>query len=227
MPANRIGWRCFCRQHVLLPQFATVNAPDQNPLLAQLALSVVLRAYLEEEVHELLERLRFAGHDESYYVHEKAGLCVAVEHDGQDLLLCGGQPCCCSAAGRAPCGRRTMVSIFCSSLPFSRAVLSSLSEGTSAALSWCTYCCPSALRSSTIMRPGVPFVPDCTHSRGKSPCCLASGIRGCLRVWCVWPAAMAVVVREPSGRGALGGRRRWDATCIDCEVGRGWFLRSS
>ena len=61
--------------------------PDQDPLLPQLALSIVLRAHLEEEVHELLERLRFAGHDESYYVHEEARLGVAVEHDGQDLLL--------------------------------------------------------------------------------------------------------------------------------------------
>jgi hypothetical protein len=151
VPASRIEWRCFCRQHMNLLQLATVYAPDQNPLLAQLALSVVLWAYLEKEVHELLERLRFTGHDESYYVHEKTGLCVAVEHDGQNLLLFRCQPCsCCCAAGHAQCGRRTMVSIFCSSLPFSRAVLSSLSDGTSAALSWCTYCCPSALRSSII-----------------------------------------------------------------------------
>lgn len=61
--------------------------PDQDPLLPQLALSIVLRAHLEEEVHELLEGLRLAGHDESYYVHEKTGLCITVQHDGQDLLL--------------------------------------------------------------------------------------------------------------------------------------------
>lgn len=62
-------------------------APDQYPLLAELALGVVLGADLEEEVHELLEGLGLAGHDEAYYVHEQAFLGVAVEHDGEDLLL--------------------------------------------------------------------------------------------------------------------------------------------
>lgn len=90
VPADRNGSHCFFSQHSTLQRSSTVNAPDQNPLLSQLALSIVLRAYLKEEVHELLERLRFAGHDESYYVHEKASLSVAIEHDGQHLLLFAG-----------------------------------------------------------------------------------------------------------------------------------------
>jgi hypothetical protein len=83
--SNRIALLCHNQ-----PLFLTVflfDAPDQNPFLAQLALGIVFRAYFEEEVHELLKRLRFAGHDESDDVHEEAGLRVAIEHDREDLLL--------------------------------------------------------------------------------------------------------------------------------------------
>jgi hypothetical protein len=47
-----------------------------------------------------------------------------------------------------------MVSIFCSSLPFSRAVLSSFCEGTSAALSWCT-CSPRQRAGARAVRGQV------------------------------------------------------------------------
>lgn len=145
---DRIEWRYLCTISRWQALLQDMYVPHQDPLLPQLALRIMLRAYFEEEVHELLEGLRLAGHDESYYVHEEARLCVAVQHDGEDLLLFGGQTLCSTGAGfGSGCGR-TIVSIFCSSLPFSRAVLSSFSEGTSAALSWCTCCCPSALRSS-------------------------------------------------------------------------------
>ena len=64
-----------------------MHLPNQYPLLTQLALSIVLGADLEEEVHEFLQGLRLAGHDESDNVHEEAWLRVAIEHDGEDLLL--------------------------------------------------------------------------------------------------------------------------------------------
>lgn len=70
-----------------LSQHKCDYAPDQNPLLAQLAVSVVLGADLEEEVHQLLQLLRLARHDESYYVHQQTLLGVAVQHYGEDLLL--------------------------------------------------------------------------------------------------------------------------------------------
>ena len=83
---------------------------------------------------------------------------------------------------------------------------------------------PVSSLSSTTLLPGVPSVPDCTHSRGMSPFCRTSCARCCLRMRCRLPAAMAVDVGGPSGRGALGGRRRWDATCIGCGLGRGWSV---
>ena len=48
-------------------------------------------ADFQEQVHEFLEGLRLARHDESYYVHEEAGLGVAVEHYREDPFLCDGQ----------------------------------------------------------------------------------------------------------------------------------------
>jgi hypothetical protein len=69
------------------------------------------------------------------------------------------------------------------------------------------------------MLPGVPSVPDCTHSRGMSPYCRARSARCYMEIQCLLLAAMAVNVRSPSGLGALGCRGRWDATCIDCGVG--------
>jgi hypothetical protein len=65
----------------------TMYAPDQDPFLSELPLGVVLRADLEEEVHELFQRLGLAGHHKAYYVHEKACLGVTVQHYGEDLLL--------------------------------------------------------------------------------------------------------------------------------------------
>lgn len=76
--ANMVPCACCC---------TAGHAPDQYPLLAQLALGVVFGAHLEEEVHELLQRLRLARHDKADDVHEQAGLRVAVEHDGENLLL--------------------------------------------------------------------------------------------------------------------------------------------
>lgn len=64
-----------------------MHLPNQYPLLTQLALRIVLGADLEEEVHEFLQGLRLARHDESDNVHEEACLRVAIEHDGEDLLL--------------------------------------------------------------------------------------------------------------------------------------------
>jgi hypothetical protein len=72
---------------MLLQGISCIYAPDQYPFLPQLALRIVLRAHLKKKVHQLLELLRLGGHDESYDVHEEAGLGVAVEHDGEDLLL--------------------------------------------------------------------------------------------------------------------------------------------
>jgi len=72
---------------MLLPSISFIYAPHQYPFLSQLALRIVLRAHLKEEVHQLLELLRLGGHDKSYDVHEEAGLRVAVEHDREDLLL--------------------------------------------------------------------------------------------------------------------------------------------
>ena len=69
------------------------------------------------------------------------------------------------------------------------------------------------------MLPGVPSVPDCTHSRGMSPCCRARSARCYMGIRCLLLAAMAVNVRSPSGLGVLGCRGRWDATCIDCGFG--------
>lgn len=143
-----------------------VYPPDQYPLLAQLALGVVLGAHFEEEVHKLLQRLGLAGHDKSDNVHEQASLGVAIEHNREDLLLQSCQMSTGSKAGQLQLRERTMVSIFCSSLPFSRAFFRSFCAGTSAALSWCTCSSPSASRSS---RPCQVFVPGCTSSRGKSP----------------------------------------------------------
>jgi hypothetical protein len=67
-------------EHVVLTSFR-VYAPHQYPFLPQLALRIVLRAHLQEEIHQFLKWLRLGGHDESYDVHEEAGLRVAVEHD--------------------------------------------------------------------------------------------------------------------------------------------------
>jgi hypothetical protein len=53
-------------------------------------------------------------------------------------------------AGQLQWHERTMVSIFCSSLPFSKACFRSFWAGTSAALSWCTCCPQSAPWSSPL-----------------------------------------------------------------------------
>jgi hypothetical protein len=64
-----------------------LRSPDQDPLLPQLSLCVMLGTDFEEEVHELLQRLRLARHDESNDVHEQTGLRVAIKHYGENLLL--------------------------------------------------------------------------------------------------------------------------------------------
>jgi hypothetical protein len=87
VPASRIESHCCHRQSIFLHRISSIDAPDQDPFLPQLALGVVFRAHFEEEVHELLQRLRLAGHDESDDVHEEAGLRVAIEHYREDLLL--------------------------------------------------------------------------------------------------------------------------------------------
>jgi hypothetical protein len=96
-----------------------------HPPLSQLSLRIVLRADFKEEVHELFQRFRLARHDESDNVHEKACLRIAIEHYGEDLLLRGCQTASSNVAGQKRRQKRTMVSIFCSSLPFSKACLSS------------------------------------------------------------------------------------------------------
>jgi hypothetical protein len=82
-----------------------LHPPDQDPLLPQLPLCVVLGADLEEEVHELLEWLRLARHDESDDVHEQTSLRVAIKHYGEDLLLRG-----CQTAGSTGRGSRNGMS---------------------------------------------------------------------------------------------------------------------
>jgi hypothetical protein len=76
------------------------------------------------------------------------------------------------------------------------------------------------------MLPGVPFVPDCTHSRETSPYCRTSCSRLYAQIRCWLPAAMAVNACGPSGLDAVGGRGRWDATYIDCGLGRGRVVRA-
>jgi hypothetical protein len=105
------------------PQYC--HPPDQDPLLSQLSLCIVLWADFEEEVHELLQRFRLARHDESDNVHEEACLWIAIEHYGENLLLRVCQMASSNRAGQKQRQKRTMVSIFCSSLPFSKACLSS------------------------------------------------------------------------------------------------------
>jgi hypothetical protein len=61
--------------------------PHQDPFLSELPLGIVFGADLQEQVHQLLQRLRLAGHDESYYVHEEAGLGVAIHAYREDALL--------------------------------------------------------------------------------------------------------------------------------------------
>lgn len=143
---SRSGSHCFPRVSTNSHhQFQRIHAPDQDPLLSQLALGVVLRADFEEEVHELLQRFRLARHYESDDVHQKARLGIAIEHDGENLLLRGCQTASFGMEGQSQWHERTMVSIFCSSLPFSRACLNSFCDGMSAALSWWTYCALSAI----------------------------------------------------------------------------------
>lgn len=101
--ASRIESHCFAlsaSHHSTAPH--CVDAPDQDPFLPELALGIVLGADLEEEVHELLQWLRLAGHDESNNVHEKAGLRVSIEHNGEDPFLCGCQTTDSSKAGQSP-----------------------------------------------------------------------------------------------------------------------------
>jgi len=71
--------------------------------------------------------------------------------------------CICSPLGRS----RTIVSILDSSVPFSRACLSSFWEGTSAALSWWTYIPVQSL--SRMIIAAAALVPDCTNSQERWP----------------------------------------------------------
>jgi hypothetical protein len=156
-PGGRIGWHCC---PVVNKSTFDIqghgDAPNQDPFLPQLPLCVVLRTYFEEEIHEFLQRFRLAGHYETNNVHEKATLGVAIEHYGEDLLLRGCQTAVFSEAGQPQWAGRTMVSIFCSSLPFSRACFSSFCDGTSAALSWWT-CRPQLAHCSSLAPPGVLY----------------------------------------------------------------------
>jgi hypothetical protein len=146
-----------------------VYPPNQYPFLPELALGVVLRADLEEEVHKLLQWLRLAGHNESYYVHEKPGLGVSIQHYGEDLLLRDCQDMIVGHGGARERLYRTMVSILDSSVPFSKACLSSFWEGISAALSWWT-CAPKQSAFGALNNARW-FVPSCRNSRGMSPYC--------------------------------------------------------
>src|SRR4051812_26425607 len=111
-PAGRNGSHCFLYvRYCRTERYVYIYAPDQYPLLSELALRIVLRAYLQEEIHEFLQRLRLARHDESYYVHEEAGFGVAVQHYGEDLLLSDCQTWCPGHRGAVGWKSCTMVSI--------------------------------------------------------------------------------------------------------------------
>lgn len=58
----------------------------QDHLLLQLPGGVELGADLVVEVEQLLEGLRFGGHDEADDVHEQLWHWVSVQHDGEDSL---------------------------------------------------------------------------------------------------------------------------------------------
>jgi hypothetical protein len=110
-----------------------------------------------------------------------------------------------------------MVSIFCSSLPFSKDCLSSFWDGTSAALSWCT-CGPQSAPGPPPVLPGIAYktvrvLEKCRHDGGSAAACRNSNPEPLLSL-------QKLRLRScPSVRNASDLQGRWDATCTDRNSG--------